>query len=833
MRRYLAAIGLTASAIAIVAFAEPRRDDEVSGGGMMGGGIDPEALEFFEMKIRPLLATHCDKCHSAKSERIRGGLRLDTRARVLEGGDSGPAIVPGDPDASLLIRAVRYEDEDFEMPPKGRLTADQIHDLEQWVKMGAPDPRDEPSTISTVATPATEVDVAKGREFWSFKKPVAHPAPSVKDEKWPSCDIDRFTLAAMEQQGVHPVKDADPAALIRRLSFDLIGLPPTPEEVSAFTKDHSAAAYERLVDRLLASEQFGERWGRHWLDVARYAESSGKEVNVLYPHAWRYRDWVIDAFNDDMPANRFLAEQIAGDLRPAKDATDRANSIIATGFFAIGPKGHNTQGVPQFVADVVDEQIDAMGQAMLGMTIACARCHDHRFDPIPTRDYYAIAGIFASTNLQYGTARTAGNRHGDELIALPAGADVPNGPVMPREVRSVLLAARERSSRIAAEEAKPSDGVSAFQKNSARQTVAVIDDLFTRFDENGNANQSNRLAMGLVDGKPIDVSVLVRGEIDQRGDVVPRGFLQVLSDESTPRITKGSGRAELAQWVASDSNPLTARVFVNRVWLHLFGAGIVATPDNFGTSGRAPSHQELLDTLAVDFMKDGWRTKGLIKKLVMSRTYQLSSTLDRANEKIDPEDVWLWRMPHKRLEGEAIRDAMLACAGTLDLEPAVGSPVGAIDGTMRGADAIGAQYLQAPSTKRSVYLPVVRGQLNETLEVFDAADASFVSGDRDETNVPAQALYMMNDNSVVAAANAMGNRLRRECDDDAERIERGFLLAFGRKPRGSEVSAARSFLRDFAKSESSRADSDNNLTVRAWTAYCQALFQSAEFRYLD
>jgi cytochrome c553 len=812
-----------------------------------------EGVKFFESKIRPVLATHCYACHSASATNLKGGLRLDTRDRFLQGGESGPAIVPGDPKGSTLLQALRYEGP--EMPPKGKLSAEVIHDFETWVKMGAPDPRTEEAkpgdAKSDLAAWKRDIDYAEAKKFWSFQ-PVAKPEPPSADaNKWAFNDVDRFVLAGLESHGLAPSKDAARGTWIRRVTFDLTGLPPTPGEIAAFEKDQAPDAYEKVVDRLLASPRFGERWGRHWLDVARYAESSGKESNVLYPHAWRYRDWVIEAFNDDKPYDLFLREQIAGDLMPSTSPTEKAKRQIATGFLAIGPKGHRTRNAQQFAMDVADEQIDATTQAMLGLTVACARCHDHKFDPIPTEDYYALAGVFLSSKTQYGTLRFQGNQHPSELIELPAEAAVPDGAPLPAAQRALIERQRERVKSIS-EGGVTRPGASNAQADRVRmrfasQQLNVIDALLSRFDEQGRPLPENRRAMGVAEARrPKNARVLVRGEIDRPGDTVPRGFVKVLTGEKAPAIAEGSGRLELAAWIASPDNPLTARVMVNRVWLHLFGKGIVQTPDNFGKNGQPPTHPELLDWLAASFVSDGWSVKKLIRKMALSHTYRMASDFDARKAQIDPADEWLWRMPKRRLEGEAIRDAMLAAAGTLILQPPVGSPVGTLEGDARVEQAY---QLAAPERPvRSVYLPVVRDAVPEALEVFDFAEPSFVTGIREVTNVATQALFLMNDGEVIREAEAFADRLLAEPGTDDARIAGAFRLALGRAPSASDLDAARTFLAKFQAMQPKeeppaprrsrrgppprpRASADPRRA--AWAAFCQTLFASAEFRYVD
>ncbi len=868
--------------LALLAARGAVADDETMDG-MMGaadavepGKLSQQDIHFFETKIRPVLVTHCYGCHAADAKRVRGNLLLDTPEGMLKGGDFGPAVVPGEPDDSLLIRAIRFGDPDLEMPPKGKLPDEVIRDFETWVRMGAPDPRTQARGTIDAAGPALTsyaIDIEKGRGFWAFQAPTPPPTPTVSDTAWPLHDLDRFTLASMEARGASPTDDADRRVWLRRVTFDLIGLPPTPQELVAFEKDTAPGAHERVVDRLLASEAFGERWGRHWLDVARYGESSGKESNVLYPHAWRYRDYVIDAFNADKPFDQFLREQLAGDLLPAEDATDRAENLIATGYLALGPKSHTAQNPRQFAMDVADEQIDAFSQGMLGLTIACARCHDHKFDPIPQRDYYAVAGIFLSSRTAFGTERAPGNRHAGPIVELPADAKVPDGPTMAPVRRGLIATAKERLESEIAEASEASgarDAQAMFRVRQQRDTLRLLETILERFDQGGRPTEINRVAMGVVEGdRTIDAPLLVRGEIDKPDERVPRGFPQVLASDSTPTISAGSGRLELARWVASPENPLTARVWANRVWLHLFGRAIVATPDNFGASGVPPTDQRLLDHLATRLVALGWSTKSLIREIVLSRTYRLASTERAASVAADPENTTFWRYPSRRLDAEAIRDAMLAAAGTLDRTRPIGSIVNFAEGAMRDRTQQLLGPLDEPSTVRSVYLPIVRDLVPESLDVFDFAEPAFVTGDRAETNVPTQALYLMNAPEVIAAADAFAARL---LDDDAgggkgkgseraadsERIIMAFQLALGRKPSVPELNAARDFLKDFAKTQAeesaSRQSKDSPASGRqnrrnrgadsarsagpspetlAWSAFCQTLFQSAEFRTLE
>jgi len=685
--------------------------------------------------------------------------------------------------------------------------------------MGAPDPRIAPAGVA----PRPSIDLAEGREFWSFRQPKGSAPPAVKRADWPRGDVDRFLLATLEARGLAPVADADRTRLLRRVTFDLIGLPPTPEELDAFLADDSPEAFARVVDRLLASPRFGERWGRHWLDVARFAESSGR-TNFTYPQAWRYRDWAIASFNADKPYDRFLREQIAGDLLPAEDDRTRADRVIATGFLALGSKAHDAENRGQFVLDVIDEQIEATTRAFLGLTVACARCHDHKLDPIPQRDYYALAGIFRSTQTCSGTlAGVFPNFNASPLIELPAGAGVPQAvPSFAAEQRAVM---EDRLAALVRER----DAIPPGEANRDRQRRAnsMLATLRYRLLIDRPGGTPRAFAMGARErDEAIDSPLYVRGELDQPGEAVPRGLVRVLCDDSSATIASGSGRRELADWLASPSNPLTARVMINRVWLHLFGRGLVSTPDNFGAAGQRPSHPELLDTMAVDFMADGWSIKRLIRRVVLSRAYGLDSSHDPRNFEADPDNALVWRMSKRRLEGEAIRDALLFVGGRLATEPPVGSMVARTGEGL--ALFLRVAGLDASDTHRSVYLPVVRDQVLESLALFDFADPSLVTGERATTTGPAQALYFMNGPFVIRQAEALAERVRAVEGDDSLRIDRAYLLAVAHPPTDAERDRALAFLRDFA------AGAKGADPVReAWSAFCQALFASAEFRYLD
>jgi len=815
--------------------------------------ISPDQLAFFEKKIRPVLVAKCYQCHSAEAEKVKGGLLLDTREGLRAGGSSGHAIEPGNLSGSLLIAALRSDKKDQMMPPKERLSPEVIADFEKWVLMGAPDPRDSKAKVTTKPT------LAEGKNFWSFQpvKPVGFPQP--KDAKWSATDVDRFILRKLEEKQLKPVGDADAATLARRLYFDLIGLPPTPEEVAAFVKDYESAsghrqlAITRLVDKLLASPHFGERWGRHWLDVARYAESSGKERNFAFPEAWRYRDYVIAAFNSDKPYDRFIREQVAGDLLPAKDAAQRNELLIATGFLAIGPKGLNERNREAFIMEQVDEQIDVTTRAVMAVTVSCARCHDHKFDPVTQRDYYAVAGIFKSTETHFGIAGNGKNRQPSTHVSLvksysPAPAPDAAAPAKsaaaektsPARLTPAMEAALKRFAEKNPKAATRLKNMTEAEKIAAYERfvgagggnapkpakAAKKPDKYpeTPAAPKAGGEPNGEFAMAVLDGKPADCPIYVRGELEEKGPVIPRGFVTVLGADGPAKIAAGqSGRLELANWLTDPANPLTARVMANRVWQHLFGDGLVSTSDNFGATGERPTHPELLDFLAARLVASGWSVKQLIREVALSRTYRLASAMDAKNFAADPENNLLWRANQRRLDAESIRDSILAVSGRLDARPATGSAVSNMADTDLGRAA--RTGLKSDSRHRSVYLPIVREMLPEALGLFDFAEPSLVVAAREVTTVPSQALYMLNSPFIRENAAAFAKRFQGTSADPRERITAAYQLAFSRPPTAAELTRAESYL-------NTHASGRGNSPEAALTTFCQALFASAEFRYI-
>ena len=933
-------------------------------GSVVGAELDAQQLTFFETKIRPVLVEHCYRCHSAQAEKVRGGLLLDTRAGIRKGGESGPAVVPKDIDASLLVSALRHES--FEMPPDRKLSDEVIGNVEAWIRLGAPDPRD-----GEVKSTGSSIDIEAGKAFWSFQ-PVANPkVPSVRNGAWPRSDIDRFILSQLEGAGLQPLADASPTTLIRRVYYALIGLPPTPEEIEAFEQAASRdlqAAMGKLVDHLLESQHFGERWGRHWLDVVRFAESSGGGRTLLFPDAWRYRDFVIDAFNRDVPYDHFIKQQLAGDLLEAKDWQERRRNITATAFLVLGPTNYELQDKEVLEMDIVDEQLDTMGKALLGMTLGCARCHDHKFDPIPTRDYYGLAGILKSTKsvihsnvskwneveLPMPASETAKLKAADaqlaalqkqlkplraELKKLGGDAGVAGKPLDPKQLIGIVVDDRDavkqgpwsksqsvpgyvadgylysgggkasvafapklphrakyevritftphgnraanahvkvvhaggekivRVDQTKAGSIAPSvetlgvydfdpqatprvvisnegvstgtviaDAVMFIEQGTTPAPAAIaqrkptpdvatrratltaqINDLEKQIKAIQLKSPKRPIAMAVTErDKMGDIPIAIRGVVHNPGRIVSRGFLQVASHSETPSIAKNeSGRLQLAAWIASPDNPLTARMIVNRTWYWLFGEGIVRTVDNFGSTGDKPSHPELLDHLAAEFVADGWSIKRLVRRIVLSRTYQLSSGSPAASnpnpQSVDPGNRLLWRMNRQRLDAESIRDTLLAIGGNLDLT---------VGGSNMKAGTKSEYGYAFVSTRRSVYVPVFRNTLPPIFAAFDFADPNIQLGHRTSSTTSPQALLMMNHPFVMDQATAAAKQLLALADRNVdERIARAYRQVLGRLPSEREATLARQFL-------------GNSREASRWALFYQTLFQSLDFRYL-
>ncbi len=689
-----------AVAAAVLAAGHARATDDPA-----AAARQAEAVAFFESRIRPVLVENCYECHSSQTASPKGALRLDTAQGWRNGGDSGPAIEPGNAAESLLVSALRYES--YEMPPKGKLPDEVIADFEQWIAAGAVDPREGPAE----GTADGEHVAIDPRDHWAFRGPNKGEPPAGGEAK-AQAEIDRFVGARLRDVGLATSPAADARTLLRRLSYDLVGLPPTADELDAFVADaaaHGDAAYEQAVNRLLESPRFGERWGRYWLDVARYADTKGYlfEEDRNYPTAYKYRDWVIGALNADMPYDRFVVAQLAA------DKLDDPLTTPAMGFLTLGRRFLNNPH------DINDDRIDLITRGLMGLTTSCARCHDHKFDPIPTADYYALYGVLASST------------------------------ETPRE-----------------------DGPSM-----------------------------------LVDAEtPVEPVVFLRGNPGARGPQVSRHFLSCLVEGQPQPFKTGSGRLELAQAIASRDNPLTARVWVNRVWAHLFGRGLVSTPSDFGTRGDPPTHPELLDWLAVTFMEDGWSTKQFLRRIVLSATYRQSSAANDPGLAADPENLRLWRMNRRRLDLEAFRDSLFAAAGRLDL-------------TMGGPSV---QLTEAPfPARRAVYGFIERQNLPAFFRTFDFANPNVHAAGRPETASPQQALFLFNSPLVSEQAQALAARSAGD-GADLQRLERMYRYALGRGPTLEEAAEVHEYL---AANDDSQSD--------RWEELAQVLLMSNEFMFVD
>ena len=736
--------------------------------------LAPADLQFFEAKVRPILANKCYSCHSAKADRVRGGLLLDTREATLAGGNTGPALVAGKPDESLLIQAIRYADPDLQMPPKGeKLSDEEIAALTEWVRRGAPDPRVKPAGAPGGTYAGT------GRNHWAFQ-PVKKPAlPAVQDEAWARTPIDRFVLAKLEANGMRPNAPADRANLIRRLYFDLIGLPPHPAEVQKFVADTSPDAVEKLVDRLLATPQYGEHWARYWLDVARYSDTKGdapRQEDNRFAHAWTYRDWVINAFNADLPYNQFIIAQLAGDRLQAgieKRAKDQgveppANRAMlpALGFLTLGNQFNGRKD------DIIGDQIDVTTKAFLGLTVTCARCHDHKFDPVSIKDYYSLYGVFANTSVPEVLPPIAATvpKTDDYLDYLEKTAALDKRAAELKEEQAELRRATAGKGKAKAPATKIDPGLRQRLQRMERELHRDIAELETKHP--GAPARANIL----VDvPRPRDYPVLLRGELQNRGDIVPRRFLEILSPDpkKRPEWKEGSGRWQLAMAIADPKNPLTARVIVNRMWQQHWGQGFVATPDDLGNMSAPPTHPELLDWLAATFIEEGWSLKKLHRQIVLSAAYQQSTQTNPAYAEKDPNNQLLWRYNLRRMDFEELHDALLAIAGELDRTYG-GKPV-----------AISSEGF---AKRRAVYTIIDRTNPPELLTQFDFPSPDVATGRRHETLVPQQALFLMNSPMVIETARKLVDRPAfAELKSDEDRVTLLYLAIFQRWPTRREV----------------------------------------------
>lgn len=942
---------------------------------------DQAALEFFEAKIRPVLIKECYSCHSSQAPVLKGALNLEHRSGWQTGGDSGPSIVPGNPEDSLLLAAMKFDG--LEMPPAGRLPDETIADFEAWIKAGAVDPREGTGT-ATKNTPLTGMSVEAGKQFWSFQPVTTSPLPEVRNAQWAtptvtnatSHQIDTMILARLEAANLAPSPAADERTLVRRLYLDLIGLAPTAPEVDAFIHDQRPDRLERLVDTLLERPEFAEHWARRWLDIARYADSNGSDFNATFKEAWRYRDYVIDALSRDLPYDEFIREQLAGDLLPAENEAERVRKLVATGFLMIGPKMLSERDKVKLQMDVVDEQLDTVGKAFLGMTMGCARCHDHKFDPIPTADYYAMAGILRNTLSLQGeiqkyvsdwpeTPLPIAPEHQAALDQFEAarkalqgqlaaikkqlGASTPAGTDTAKSELDLGVVIDDSAAEFIGEwkssvYSRPFVGAGYRHDDNAdkgeksatfRTTLPSADEYEIRIAYTGSNGRSKEVPIEIVhvggiaqvtlnqqtpgkhgsllqpigrfrftpdqpatvtirtagtkghvivdavqwisvkqieahrvqlaeaakqaeanaemerlktemkqmEGKMAellksapppapkamaarnantfsDCPICIRGEPHQLGKVVPRGFLQVASWEPAPTIpTDVSGRRELADWIAHPKNPLTARVYVNRVWKSLLGSGIVRTTDNFGVLGEKPTHPELLDALASSFVHDGWSTKRLIRGIVLSRTYQQSSTFRDEAAAVDPENKLVWRSNRQRLSAESMRDSLLRLTTGFQSPPA-DSPVKALGKLVAENNPKGAAKTIQEAGVRTIYLPVIRGEISPLLAVFDFADPDFVVGERSVSTVPAQALVMLNSPFVKEAARQIAQQVIEDPTVPSDGRANAIYQRLLSRPADTEEIAAAAKLAGAGD-------------LAGWSRVAHAIIASTEFRWRD
>ena len=771
--------------------------------------------EFFQRQVQPLLKKNCISCHSA---RPKGGLRLDSRQAILKGGKSGPAVIPGDPGNSLLIQAVRYQHKKLKMPPKKSLSKSQVAMLVRWVAEGAA--WDAPASPGVAAI---EID-PELRDFWSFQPVVRPTVPQVKDPSWNQHPVDAFIFARLAKEGVKPGEQASKRALIRRATYDLIGLPPTQEEVANFLADDSPAAFETVVDRLLASRHYGERWGRHWLDVVRYADTSGDAADYPVPEAYKYRNYVIDAFNKDKPYDQFVREQLAGDLLPASDDEQRWEQQIATGYIAISRRiGVGPLNLRHIT---IENTIDNLGRTFQGLTIGCARCHDHKFDPIPTTDYYALYGIFDSTIYPHpGSEKQPRRRH----FVYRMGEQQAREILRPHEKVLDRWDVRERKKF---REFQSFQNMKVTTPGRSREIVwKELEVIRAQRAEVLKNFPAMEIAYAVREGDSHDVKIQVAGDPRTPGSQVRRGFLEILGGAKLSEKSTGSGRLQLADWIADPGNPLTARVAVNRIWQHHFGKGLVKTASDFGVRGTPPTHPLLLDYLASHFVTQGWSTKKMHRLIMLSRTYQLATTNIDQNVAVDPDNDYLWRANRRRLDAEQIRDSILSFSGTLDLTPGQRHPFPHRRSYFyRQHEPFAANY---PTRRRSVYLMQQRIQKNPYLDLFDGPDGNVPFATRRATTTTLQALYLMNSSFVHEQSRLISQRLESLGTDTKGKVQWAYQAVFGRPPGSAEIDRAVAFLaRSEAQLEESVSDGKKR-QQEAWAGYVRGMISSNEFMFID
>lgn len=773
-------------------------------GAMAGDPSSESRGEFFESRIRPVLHEHCYSCHSADSKILRGGLRLDDADSARKGGDSGPSVVPGDVENSLIISALRYDG--FEMPPKGKLPEATVRDFEKWIAAGAFDPR----SADPAPTAPSRVDPNRSRDHWAFQR-IRDPHVPKVDNAWVTNPIDAFVYEKLKTKGWQPASATDRHTWLRRATFDLIGLPPTKAEIEAFVQDRRPDRYRKVVDRLLASPHYGQRWGRHWLDLVRYADTNGADENHKMPNAWRYRDWVFGAFNQDLPWDQFVEHQLAGDLLPRpEDDHAYGQRLTATGMLVLGPKMLAEQDKEKMRIDIVDEQIDTVSKTFLGMTIACARCHDHKFDPISASDYYALAGIFSSTRSMLN----------EDFVSKWMERDIPSKKIdrlrqeyqpkielaQKRVADTVASADRELLARLGTDTLpkKPGDQYSdSFKKEikDAENSLAAIRDAMPKYVS----------VMAVSDSEPRDLPIHLRGNhLKVAESKTPRGVPKRLFDvvPLSSISDQQSGRLQMARWLTSPDQPLTARVMANRIWMWHFGEPLMRSPSNFGLQSERPEHDQLLDWLASRLM-DGWSVKRLHRLIMTSSTYRMSSRDDRYSE-IDPENKLLWRQNRRRLEVEPLCDSIRMVGGSLDR-------------------SFGGPPTDIQSPRRAVYVSINRAALLDLFSTFDYVETANHIERRPVTTVPNQALFLMNHWLVHQQANQVARIVLSESPDDRKRVQALWIRLFGRPVTDDETELALSFVNRAL----SQLTDDSDRTHQAWASLSRTLIAGSAFSYVD
>jgi hypothetical protein len=771
-------------------------------GTALGAQPASAGLELFEKKVQPILADNCYKCHSHDADKIKGGLVLDSREGALKGGDTGPALVPGKPQESLLLKAVGYSDPDLQMPPKGKkLSPEQIAVLTEWIKLGAP----WPAQTAAVDRLHRRRSTAEDKEWWAFQPVQKKPAPEVADAKWSRNAIDKFIFARWQSEGLKASPEADRRTLIRRAYFDVVGLPPSAEEVERFVADKNSDAYERMIDGLLARPQYGEKWARHWLDLVRYAESDGLKLDEFRPNAWRYRDYVIRSFNEDKPYNRFLMEQVAGDELWPNDP----EAVIGTSYLRLTIYEYNQRDVRGQWNSIINDITDVTSDAFLGLGLQCARCHDHKFDPILQKDYFRLRAFFAplspredtplATPGELAAYKSAQAKWEEKTAALRAQIEELEAPVREKTARGVI---EKLPKDIQVIMNKPAADRTPFEQQiydlAYRQVTYEFDKLDGKFKGAGKEKLDGlKKELAQFDDlkpKPLPTALLVSDigpvapptiipKSRNQDDIAP-GFLSLLGEapakiSAAPDSPHTTGRrAVLAQWLAQPDNRFTPRVMVNRIWQRHFGQGLVATSSDFGHLGEKPSHPELLDWLAGYFVEHNWSIKEMQRLIMTSAVYRQSAlTVPSETARLkDPDNRLLWRMNVRRLEGDQIRDSLLAATGELDSK-------------------VGGPSVDTSKPRRTIYTKWLRNSRDLLLEVFDPPDGYTSTPQRNVTTTPSQALLLINGQYTLQRAQALAGRIgKSKPANDADSIRAAYRFAFGREPTPGERNEAADFL---------------------------------------